>query len=152
MNPAVTYLDWKWSSGWLESWEESLLTTDISTIWAEAIFRLDWRWLPQRVSKRQSPKTFLLRTPFTQMIIFNQGHGVSVFSIVPITISYFLCWFTAQLTLAISLTFTSYYISNDLDFPYLFRLLSLQYTFRQLKALCDWWFLNLITILIYYEI
>ena len=31
------------------------------------------RWLPHRLSKRQSPTTVLLRTPITQMIFFNQG-------------------------------------------------------------------------------
>ena len=34
-----TYLDWKRSSGWLESWERLLLVTDVSTTCAEAIFR-----------------------------------------------------------------------------------------------------------------
>ena len=32
-----------------------------------------WRWLPHRLSKRQSITTVLLRTPITQMIFFNQG-------------------------------------------------------------------------------
>ena len=32
-----------------------------------------WRWLPHRLSKRQSQTTVLLRTPITQMIFFNQG-------------------------------------------------------------------------------
>ena len=32
-----------------------------------------WRWLPHRLSKRQSLTTVLLRTPITQMIFFNQG-------------------------------------------------------------------------------
>ena len=41
--PEYTFLDWKRSSGWLESWEGLLLTT------------------------------VLLRTPTTQMIFFNQG-------------------------------------------------------------------------------
>ena len=31
-----------------------------------------WRWLPHRLSKRQSLTTVLLRTPITQMIFFNQ--------------------------------------------------------------------------------
>ena len=31
LNPGVTDLDWKRSSGWLESWEGFLLVTDIST-------------------------------------------------------------------------------------------------------------------------
>ena len=32
-----------------------------------------WRWLPHRLSKRQSLATVLLRTPITHMIFFNQG-------------------------------------------------------------------------------
>ena len=32
-----------------------------------------WRWLPHRLSKRESLTTVLLRTPITQMILFNQG-------------------------------------------------------------------------------
>ena len=32
-----------------------------------------WRWLPHRLSKRQSLTTVFLRTPITQMIFFNQG-------------------------------------------------------------------------------
>ena len=32
-----------------------------------------WRWLPHRLSKRQSLKTVVLRTPVTQMIFFNHG-------------------------------------------------------------------------------
>ena len=31
------------------------------------------RWLPHRLSKRQSLTTVLLRTPITEMIFFNQG-------------------------------------------------------------------------------
>ena len=38
----VAYLDWKRSSGWLESWEGLLLVTDVSTTCAEAIFRAKW--------------------------------------------------------------------------------------------------------------
>ena len=76
-----SYLDWKWSSVLLESWEGLLLVTDVSTTCAEAIFRVSWlwrltqlwRWLLHRLSKRQSPATGLLRTPITQIIIFNQG-------------------------------------------------------------------------------
>ena len=64
-------LDWKRSSGWLESWEGLLLVTNVSTTCAEAIFRV--KWLPHRLSKRQSLTTVLLRTPITQMIFFNQG-------------------------------------------------------------------------------
>ena len=29
-NPGVTYLEWKWPSGWLESWEGQLLAIDVS--------------------------------------------------------------------------------------------------------------------------
>ena len=73
------YLEWKWSSGWLEPWEGLLFVTDVSITCAEAIFRVKWsitwlwRWLPHRLSKCQSPTTVLLRTPVTQMITFNQG-------------------------------------------------------------------------------
>ena len=35
-------LNWKRSSGWLESWEGLLLVTDVSTTCAEAIFRVKW--------------------------------------------------------------------------------------------------------------
>ena len=42
LNPGVTYLDWKRSSGWSESWEGLLLVTDVSTTCAEAIFRVKW--------------------------------------------------------------------------------------------------------------
>ena len=40
LNPGVTYLDWKRSSGWLEFWEGLLFATDILTTCAEAIFRV----------------------------------------------------------------------------------------------------------------
>ena len=40
MNPGVTYLNWKRSSGWLESWQGLLFVTDISTNCAETIFRV----------------------------------------------------------------------------------------------------------------
>ena len=40
VNPGVTYLDWKRSSKWLESWEVLLLATDVLTNSAEAIFRV----------------------------------------------------------------------------------------------------------------
>ena len=36
-----------------------------------------WRWLPHRLSKRQSPKTFLLKTPTTQTIIIFQSRYVT---------------------------------------------------------------------------
>ena len=48
--------------------------TDVSTTWAEVIFRVKWlwrwlwRWLPLRLSKRQSPTTVLFRTTLTQTI------------------------------------------------------------------------------------
>ena len=32
-----------------------------------------WRWLPHRLSKRQSLTTVVLRTPITQIIFFNHG-------------------------------------------------------------------------------
>ena len=41
-------LDWKRSSGWLESWEGLLLVTDLSTTYAEAIFRV------KRVNTREA--------------------------------------------------------------------------------------------------
>ena len=46
---------------------ESFLTFQLATTitWL-------WRWLSHRLSKPQSPTTVLLRTPTTQMIIFNQ--------------------------------------------------------------------------------
>ena len=31
MNPGITYLDWKRSSGWLDCWEGLLFVTDVST-------------------------------------------------------------------------------------------------------------------------
>ena len=92
--------DWKRSSGWLESWEGLLSVTDVSTARSHlqcqvivlvswkfylltnqiahqgfCIFNSQrlWRWLQRRLSKRQSQKTFLLRTPITQMTFFNQG-------------------------------------------------------------------------------
>ena len=37
-------MDWKWSSGWLESWEGLLLATDVSTTGTEAIFRVKFTW------------------------------------------------------------------------------------------------------------
>ena len=39
----------------------------------KAITNWLWRWLPRQLLKRQSPITALLKTPVTQMIIFNQG-------------------------------------------------------------------------------
>ena len=46
-----------------------------------------WRWLPHRLSKRQSLTTVLLRTPITQMIFFNEGmNWSSVSSIVLVTL------------------------------------------------------------------
>ena len=66
-------LDWQRSSRRLESWEGLLFAINVSTICAEAIFRVNARWLSNRLSKRQLQTTVLLRTPTTQMIFFNQG-------------------------------------------------------------------------------
>ena len=38
LNPGEHTLDWKWSSGWLESWEGLLLATEVLATSAEAIF------------------------------------------------------------------------------------------------------------------
>ena len=52
----LLYLDWKWLSGWLEPREGLLLGTDVWTAWrAETILRV--------------------KSPVTQMIIFNQGYS-----------------------------------------------------------------------------
>ena len=75
LNPGVTYLDWKRTSGWLESREGLLFATDVLTTCVEAIFRVKtwlWRWLPHFLSKHQSQTTVLLMTPIIQMIFFNQ--------------------------------------------------------------------------------
>ncbi len=57
--------------------KRTVLGTDVSTTWAEAVrshlwclddFTLFWRWLPLRLSKRQSPTTVLFRTTFTRTI------------------------------------------------------------------------------------
>ena len=76
-----TYHYWKWSSGWLGSYEGLLLATGVSTNLCGShlqsqIIRL-WRWLPHRLSKRQSPTTFLLKTPTTQTIIIFQSRYVT---------------------------------------------------------------------------
>ena len=43
LNPGITHLDWKRSSGWLESWKGLLSSvTDVSTTCAVAIFRVKW--------------------------------------------------------------------------------------------------------------
>ena len=81
LNPGVTSLDWKRSSGWLESCEGLLFATDVLTTCAEAIFRVTWRtwlwrWLPHRLSKRQWQTKVLPRTPITQMIFLNQSYSV----------------------------------------------------------------------------
>ena len=55
----------------MESWEGLLLVT------MRLCGRWLWKWLPHRLSKRQSLTTVLLRTPITQMILFNQGKTVS---------------------------------------------------------------------------
>ena len=54
------------------------LSVDCSLCWDLSvkgfwIFTWLWRWLPHRLSKRQSLTTVLLWTPITQMIFFNQG-------------------------------------------------------------------------------
>jgi len=77
------YLDRRGSPGWLESWEGLLLVTHVSTTCAEAIFRVKktlkmasrrlWRWLPHRLSRRQSLAAVLLGPPVAWMIFFNQG-------------------------------------------------------------------------------
>ena len=90
MNYYYEFLDWKRSSGWLESWERLLLVTGVSTTCAEATFRVlcIWHycyqpgfrtltWLPHRLSKRQSLTTVLLRTPITQIIFLNQDTYVT---------------------------------------------------------------------------
>ena len=68
---------WKWTSGWLESWEGLLLPTDISTTCAEAIFRVYSISFLHRSSKRQSPTTVLLRSQATQIITFKKGMSQS---------------------------------------------------------------------------
>ena len=71
LNPGVAYLDWKRSSGWLESWEGLLLANDVSTTCTEAIFKVKSQetedGFPPRVSKCQSLTVVLLRTPITLM-------------------------------------------------------------------------------------
>ena len=54
LNPGVTYLDWKRSYGWLESWEGVLLVTNVSTTARKPFFRVNWAKLPLR-----NPKNFL---------------------------------------------------------------------------------------------
>ena len=72
-NQGVTYLYWKWSSGWLDSWQGLLFATDVCGTCAEAIFTWLWRWLPHRLSKLPLPTTVLVKPPVNQMIIFNQS-------------------------------------------------------------------------------
>ena len=98
LDPGVTYLDWKRSSGWLESWEGLLLGN----------WRFDnqcqlWRWLPHRLLKLQSTTTVLLRTPFTQMICFNLIKLRSAER--TLKTSTFLASYCGKLTLINSLTF-----------------------------------------------
>ena len=55
-------LDWKRSSGWLESWEGLLLATDVSTTCVEAVFSVKrrlWRWPPHRLLKCQLLTTII---------------------------------------------------------------------------------------------
>jgi len=81
LNPVATYLDWKWSSGWLDSREGLLLVTDILTTCAEAVFRVKWQCSRVHLTQRMaSPQVFetsvtnkSFRTSVTQMIVFNQG-------------------------------------------------------------------------------
>ena len=44
-----SYLDWKRSSGWFESWKGLLLMTDVSTTSAEAILRVMWKMASAQV-------------------------------------------------------------------------------------------------------
>ena len=44
------------SSGWKESWGELFVVTDVSTSWAEVIFRIKW----QLEINHQSPNTITL--------------------------------------------------------------------------------------------
>ena len=42
LNPGVSVVRIVWSSGWGLFWKELLLVTDVSTTWAEVIFRVKW--------------------------------------------------------------------------------------------------------------
>ena len=53
---------------WLEPWEGLLFVTDVSTTCVEATFTGLWRWLPHRLSKRQSQTTALLRTCYERYL------------------------------------------------------------------------------------
>ena len=66
--PRVSVVRIVWSSGWGKLWKELLLVTDVSTTWAEVIFRVKGAWLPLRLSKRQSPTTVLFTTTLTRTI------------------------------------------------------------------------------------
>ena len=48
------------------------MVTDVLTTCAEAIYCRLWRWLLHRLLKCQSATAVLLRTPVSQMFIFNQ--------------------------------------------------------------------------------
>ena len=64
-----------------------------------------WRWLPHRLSKRQSLTTVLLRPPITQMIFFNQGMlllGSNHF------LRYYSCYYYIKIKMLI----------NDFDSPF----------------------------------
>ena len=51
LNPGVTYLDWKRSSWWLEFWIGLLFVTDVSTTYAEAIFKVKSSRYKYRLSR-----------------------------------------------------------------------------------------------------
>ena len=53
---------WKWSSGWLESWEGLFLATDLSTTCAEAKFKVAW------LSKQKSPKNVLNELVYNSLV------------------------------------------------------------------------------------
>lgn len=63
---AVTYLNWKLSSGWVE------LVTGISTTCVEAIDSEDGFW---QVVETSVATTVFLKSPVTHMNIFNQGNA-----------------------------------------------------------------------------
>ena len=62
-----------------------------------------WRWLPHRISKRQSLTTVPLRTPITQMIFFNQfmWNIKTFFFLLISSLSYFQKWIISYIYLYI---------------------------------------------------
>lgn len=46
LNPGVTYFDGIGSSGWKETWEALSVVTDVSTSWADVIFRITLKSIP----------------------------------------------------------------------------------------------------------